>query len=186
MTSLRKLSALGLLASLGCFPAPETLTQEERDALAAEVTAVMTAMTEAMNAHDPERVTEFYTDAPEFVALTCTSFISGGAMYKAMVGPTYGPGRGTTWEQRIVSVQVLSPTAAVVSQAGGSSRAPALFWTKVLVKQEGRWLITYEHQSWPDCSPPPEPHPTLSPVDSIPLDTIPSDSAPLEPGAAPS
>jgi ketosteroid isomerase-like protein len=160
MSAIRTLPALVLLACLGCSPASQTLTEEERAAVTAEVTAAMTAMTEAMNAHDPERVMAFYTDAPEFLALTCTSFISGGATYKAMVSHTYGPRRGTTFEQRVVSVQPLSTTAALVTQAGGSSRAPALFWTRALVKQDDRWIITYEHQSWPGCSPPPEPHPS--------------------------
>jgi hypothetical protein len=66
-------------------------------------------------------------------------------------------------------VQVLSPTAAVALQRGSSSRAPALFWTRVLVKEDGRWVITYEHQSWPGCDPPPAPHPYTAPGDSAGL-----------------
>jgi len=134
-----------------------------------EVTDVMNELLEAMNAHDPDRVVSFYTDAPEFLALTCTSYISGGTTFKALVGPTYGPRRGATFEHRVVRAQALSPTAAVATLSGNSSKVPALFWTRILVKEEGRWLITYEHQSWPGCSEPRAPHPFTPPGDSAGL-----------------
>ncbi len=129
----------------------------------------MTALIQAKNAHDPDRVTSFYSDAPDFLALTCTSYIAGGGTFKARIRPTFGARRGTTFEQQVVAVQVLSPTVAVVSLEGGSSRAPALFWTRVVVKDEGRWVISYEHQAWPGCGEPPAPHPFTSPGDSAGL-----------------
>lgn len=169
MSALHKLVPLLVIPVTACAPGASSLDDAGRKAIADEVTAVMADMTEAMNAHDPERVVAFYTDAAEFLFLGCTQFISGGATFKAMVGPTYGPRRGATFTQRVASVRVLSPTAAVVTQVGGSDRAPALFWTKVLVKEEGRWIITYEHQSWPGCEAPPEPHPATTASDSIGL-----------------
>ena len=151
----------------GCSAAP--LTDAERQAVVDEVTDVMAELNDAMNAHEPERVVAFYSDDPGFLALTCTGFISGGSTFKAMTGPTYGPKRGRTFQQQVVRVQVLSATAAVVSQRGSSSTAPWLFWTRVLSKDSGRWIITYEHQSWPGCSPPVDPHPTTTPSDSAAL-----------------
>jgi len=151
-----------------CRPAP-SFTEAERRAVTSEVTATLNELTEAINDHEPERVAAFYTDAPEFLFLGCTSAVTGGARFKQVVVPTYGPGRGATFEQRVVAVEALSPAAAVALQRGSSTKAPALFWTRVLVRQDGRWVITYEHQSWPDCDPPPAPHPQTTPSDSARL-----------------
>lgn len=175
MSTHRTLAAPLCLFVTACAPSAPVLSGADREAVTAEVTATLAALNDAMNAHEPERVVSFYSDSPEFLALTCTSFINGGAAFKGMVGPTFGPRRGATFEQRVVSVQVLSPTAAVVTQAGSSSRAPALFWTRVLVNEGDGWIITYEHQSWPGCPAPPSPHPA----------TTPGDSAALRPGGAP-
>jgi ketosteroid isomerase-like protein len=152
----KRLLPVALLVS-ACASTPP-FTAADREAVASEIRSTLAELTEAMNDHDPERVVAFYSDAPEFLFLGCTSAITGGARFKQIVVPTYGPGRGATFVQRVARVQVLSPTAAVALQRGSSSRAPALFWTRVLVKEDGRWVITYEHQSWPGCDPPPAPH----------------------------
>jgi ketosteroid isomerase-like protein len=169
LNRIRPLTAGTLLTVGACSTAPATLSDAERQTVVSEVRDVMNELLEAMNAHDPDRAVSFYSDAPEFVALTCTSYITGGTTFKALVSPTYGPRRGATFEHRVVRVQALSPTAAVVSLSGSSSEAPALFWTRVLVKEEGGWLITYEHQSWPGCSEPTAPHPFTTPGDSAGL-----------------
>jgi len=152
-----------------CAPTPASLSDADRAAVVAEVTAALSELTAAMNAHDPEGVIAYYPKDPGFLYLGCTDFITGGATFRRMVAPYYGPGNEVTFEQQIVSVQVLSPTAAVVSQRGSSSEADALFWTQVLVKKDGRWFITYEHESWPDCDPPSAPHPFTAPGDSAGL-----------------
>ncbi len=151
-----------------CVSSPP-LTEADRQALAREVRATLAELTEAINDHETERVAAFYTDASEFLFLGCTSALTGGARFKQVVVPTYGPTRGATFEQRVATVQVLSPTAAVALQYGSSNRASGLFWTRVLVKEGARWVITYEHQSWPDCAPPPAPHPQTTPSDSARL-----------------
>lgn len=163
----KRLLPVALLVS-ACASAPP-FTPADREALASEVRATLAELTEAINDHELERVAALYTDAPEFLFLGCTSAITGGARFKQVVVPTYGPGRGATFVQRVARVQVLSPTAAVALQRGSSSRAPALFWTRVLVKEDGRWVITYEHQSWPGCDPPKQPHPSMAPGDSAGL-----------------
>jgi uncharacterized protein (TIGR02246 family) len=161
-----------LLFAAACAPASTPFTDADREAVAKEVTAVLADLTDAMNSHDGERVAAFYTDNPDFLYLGCTDFITGGATFRRMLAPYYGPGSDVTFEQQIVSIQVLSPTAAAVSQRGSSTKVEALFWTQILVKTDGRWAITYEHESWPGCDPPTSPHPY----------TVPSDSAGLLPG----
>jgi ketosteroid isomerase-like protein len=169
LNRIRPLALATLIGGGACAADSTTLSEAERRAVASEVTGVMDELLEAMNARDADGVASHYTDAPEFLALTCTSYINGGRTFKALTGPTYGPRTGATFEHRVVAVQALSPTAAVVSLSGGSTRAPALFWTRLLVKESGRWLITYEHQSWPGCSEPRAPHPFTSAVDSAGL-----------------
>jgi ketosteroid isomerase-like protein len=166
--SLKRFLPLVLFAA-ACAPAPASLSDADRAAVTAEVTAALTELTAAMNVHDSEAVVAFYLEDPSFLYLGCTDFVTGGATFRRMVAPYYGPGSAVTFEQQIVSVQVLSPTAAVVSQRGGSSEADALFWTQVLVKKDGRWLITYEHESWPGCKAPSAPHPFTAPGDSAGL-----------------
>ena len=163
--SLNRLLPLVLLMA-ACAPAPASVSEADRAAVTAEVTAALTELTAAMNAHDSEGVLGFYPEDPSFLYLGCTNFVTGGATFRQMIAPYYGPGSEVTFEQQIVSIQVLSPAAAVVSQRGGSSEAEALFWTQVLVKKDGRWRITYEHESWPGCNPPKDPHPFTAPGDS--------------------
>ncbi|OGU05039.1 MAG: hypothetical protein A2W29_10455 [Gemmatimonadetes bacterium RBG_16_66_8] len=161
-----------LLSAAACAPASTPLTDAGREAVTNEVKAVLAELTSAMNSRDGEAVVSFYSDSPDFLYLGCTDFLIGGATFRQMVTPYYGPARDVTFEQRIVSIQALSPTVAVVSQRGSSTEAEALFWTQVLVKRDGRWVITQEHESWPGCNPPREPHPF----------TTPGDSASLQPG----
>jgi ketosteroid isomerase-like protein len=165
----RPLALVTLLMTGACAEASPNLSEADRQVIVSEVTGVMDELLGAMNAHDTERVMSFYTDAPEFLALTCTSYITGGRNFKALVGPTYGPRTGATFEQRVVAVQALSSTAALVSLTGSSSKAPSLFWTRILTKRDDRWLITYEHQSWPGCSEPRAPHPYTTAPDSAGL-----------------
>ena len=128
-------------------------------ALAREVEETLGQLTEAMNAHDPERVLGFFTNSEEFLYLGCTDFMLGYRTFSTRVAPFYQNSLEVTFQQDVVRTQVLSPTVAVVALRGGSTEIEGLFWTEVLVKEDGRWLIAHEHASWPGCSPPTDPHP---------------------------
>lgn len=135
------------------------LSEGEVTAITEEVTEAMAELTEAMNSHDPDRVFAFYRQDEEFVYLGCTSTMLGWSAFSPRVGSYYRSAGEVTFEREIITLQVLSGDVAVVAMRGSSTEVPALFWTEVLQRREdGRWLVTYEHESWPGCSVPRGPH----------------------------
>ena len=150
-----------------CTPAPEPmilvegtpLSPEEVASLSQEVSEAVEGLTAAMNSHDPELVFDFYRQDETFFYLGCTDVLFGWGTFSTRVGPYYLNTPGVTFQRELLTIQILSPSAAVASLRGSSTEAEALFWTEVLKKgEDGRWLITYEHESWPDCSTPRGPH----------------------------
>lgn len=153
------LSVALTLLSGACQPQAESFSEAQRAVLAAEVEETLGQLTEAMNSHDPDRVLGYFRNSEEFLYLGCTDFLMGWGTFSSRVGPYYASDSTRSFQQDIVRTQVLSPTVAVVALRGSSSEADALFWTEVLVKENGRWVIAHEHESWPGCSPPSEAHP---------------------------
>jgi hypothetical protein len=151
------LASLSILLTAACDPVP--FDQAQKDAIATEVEETLAGLTEAMNAHDSDRVFAYFRNSEEFLYLGCTDFLIGWDAYSRRAGPYYAANPDATVQQGVVRTQVLSPTVAVVALRGSSTLSEALFWTEVLVKEDGRWVIAHEHESWPGCSPPSEPHP---------------------------
>ena len=142
-----------------CAPGSGSLSQEDVAAITQEVTEAVAGLTEAMNAHDPDRVFAFYRQDEEFFYLGCTSPMVGWGTFSPRVASYYLAAGEVRFDREVVWTQVLSPDVAVVSLKGSSTEAPALFWTEVLQKgANGRWLVTYEHESWPGCPVPRGPH----------------------------
>lgn len=151
---------LAAILSAGCAPGPTPEVEADEAGLTGEVLEALAGLTEAMNSHDPERVFSFYRQDPSFFYLGCTNILYGWDTFSSRVGQYYTMNTDVTFEQEVLSVQILSPTVAVAAMRGSSTEAPALFWTEVLQKDEnGQWLVTYEHESWPGCSAPRGPHP---------------------------
>ena len=101
----------------------------------------------------------FYRQDGAFFYLGCTDILFGWETFSARVGPYYANNTDVTFQQELLSVQILSPTVAVAAVRGSSTEAEALFWTEALQQgEDGRWLITYEHESWPGCPVPRGPH----------------------------
>lgn len=155
---------LCLVLPLGaCAPEPSAFTQEEKAAIAQEVEETLGQLTEAMNSHDQERIFGHFMQSEEFLYLGCTSFLLGFETFSSRIGPFYADNPEVTFQQEVVRIQVLSPAVAVAALRGGSTEAEALFWTEVLVRDEGgQWLIAHEHESWPGCPPPSGAHPLTS------------------------
>ena len=160
-----RLAAILALLPLACDAGSAPLTQTERASIALEVEETLGQLTEAMNAHDSERVMGFFRNSDDFLYLGCTDFMFGWDTFSRLVGRLYSRSEDVTFQQEIVRIQVLSPAVAVVAVRGSSTEAEAegTFLTDVLVREEdGRWLIAHEHESWPGCSPPSDPHPFTS------------------------
>jgi ketosteroid isomerase-like protein len=139
-------------------PAAE-LTDARRDALAAEVNETVDQVFEAMNRHDGEAVMSHYLQSRGFSYAAVTDVKLGYDIYSRIVSPWYGAHPDVTFEHEIVQTEVLSPTTAVALIRGSSTASNFLLWTQVYVKQDGKWLIAHEHESWPMCVEPEAPHP---------------------------
>jgi len=154
---------LVVAALLGACSAPSSSgspTEVDNAAVTEEVMETLAGLTEAMNAHDPERIFAFYRQDPSFRYVGCTSTLFGWDSFSPRIGSYYSTlAPDVTFQQEVLNVQVLGPDVAVATLRGSSTEAEALFWTEVLQRtQDGRWLITYEHESWPDCRTPQGPH----------------------------
>ena len=159
-TTWRLLPAVCIMTA--CTASATPFTDEDRTAVAAEIAGQVAGLTEAMNAGDAERVMGFYSGDADFVYLGCTNHIMGGEIFRQVVSPSYLANAGTVFQQEVVATQVLGPDAAVVSLRGGSSTAPYLFWTQTWQRGEDGWVVTLEHESWPGCPEPRQPHPFTS------------------------
>ncbi len=162
---MRTALALPLMCGVilgACQPSPRSMSEAERATVEEEVRQSLADLVLAMNAHDPEQIFGYFRQTEEFLYLGCTSFLLGWDAYSTRVGSYYKAHPAITFEQEVVEVQVLSPTAAVAAIRGSSTEADALFLTEVLVKEDGAWKITHEHESWPGCPPPSMPHPFTS------------------------
>jgi ketosteroid isomerase-like protein len=142
-----------------CTAPPPAGEDYDEAAIVRAVTEAMDGLTEAMNSHDPDQVFSYYRQDESFFYLGCTDILFGWETFATRVAPFYQFNSEVTFQRELLSIQVLSPTTAVAALRGSSSEAPVLFWTEVLQKNDaGRWLITYEHESWPGCSAPRGPH----------------------------
>jgi len=143
----------------GCSAEPGSLTSAQEAELRAEVAETLSALTEAMNSHDPDAVFSFYRQDETFYYLGCTSVLFGWSTFSSRTRPYYENQTDVTFERELLFTQILEPTVAVAALRGSSTEADALFWTQVLQKNEdGQWLVTYEHESWPGCPAPRGPH----------------------------
>jgi hypothetical protein len=177
-------TGLFLFATLACAPASEELDPDRVQALKLEVQQTLSDLTEAMNRHDPNEVLSYYRSGEEFLYLGCTDVLLGWQAFSVRAGNYYRANPDVVFQQEVIRIQVLSPSVAVAALRGSSSEVEALFWTQVLVKEDGAWGIAYEHESWPGCSPPPVPHPFTTPADTT---TTPADTTDLvssDPGGA--
>ena len=150
---------LAALLPTACTSGPVPLSGDEEVAMMEDVMETLGALTEAMNAHDPEAVFSFYRQDDSFFYLGCTSSLAGWGSFATRVGSFYTFNTEVTFQREVLSIQILSPTVAVAAMRGSSTEIEGLYWTEVLQKDAGgRWLVTYEHESWPGCSVPRAPH----------------------------
>jgi len=146
-------AVLWTLLPLSACVAPSTeLSDVEALAVQEEVTATVDAFVEALNRHDPEEVMSFYAPEADLVRLGCTNIAVGLETIRQRITIYHQQRKDVTFSMEVAYVKPLTATSAVASVRGGTSNTAGLFWSLGMVEQpDGRWLIAYEHQSWPDC-----------------------------------
>ncbi len=155
--------ALYLLAALtlsACQSAARPLTDQQRAALGSEVDSSVTALVDAMNAHDSTAVLAHYAQDERLTYVGVTDVQFGYEAFRRATQQWYATHPDVTVRYQIVQTQVLSPTVAVVVLRGSSTLQPALALTEVLIRaDDGQWRIVHEHESWPESTVTSQPHP---------------------------
>lgn len=152
--------ALAALLTVACVPdgGPVSFSDEDRAAAAAEARAASLALLDALNSHDGDAILAFYDLDDDFTYVACTNFMFGGRGYAGLTRSLHANYDDAGYDMAVQSVRVLGRDVAVVSLQG-TFLAP-LFVTRVLRRNaEGRWLVTWEHESWPGCDEPVRMHP---------------------------
>lgn len=163
MRPLLFLAVLSSLLVVSCQSNPGPLDQERKNAIIREVEETLSGLTQAMNSQEAEEVLGYFRESEEFLYLGCTDYLMGWEAFSRRVGFYYEANPEVEFHQEILRVQVLSPTVVVAALTGGSTKAEALFWTEVLVREADGWKIAHEHESWPGCPAPSSPHPFTVP-----------------------
>jgi ketosteroid isomerase-like protein len=129
-------------------------------AITSEVEAAVGSFFQAMNAHDGDAVIGHYVGPENFLYAGITNVAVDWETWSGQVQAWYRANSDVEFTHELMSIQVVAPTVAVATVRGSSSEAEALLWTQVWAKdaETGRWLITTEHESWPECVDPPRPH----------------------------
>jgi ketosteroid isomerase-like protein len=154
------LAAAGVLGACQQPPQPTAeLTDAQRDAIVSEVNEAVDQIFDAMNSHDSAAVMSHYLHSDDFSYAGVTDYKLGFEIFSRIVSSWYPGHPDVTFEHEILKTAALSPTSAVALIRGSSTTANSLLWTQVYVKQDGKWLIAHEHESWPMCVEPEAPHP---------------------------
>jgi hypothetical protein len=161
-----------VLLTVACTRAPGPLTDAERAAVSREVRETSEALVSALNTHQAEEILAFYALDEDFVYVGCTSVMSGGGLFGTILKSYHRDNPQATYPMSVQSVLVPARDVAVV-QLRGTGAGLDLFTTRVLQREpDGRWLIGYEHESWPGCASPQAPHPGTAAGDTVPMEPI--------------
>ena len=156
-----RIAAAGVLA-LGVAACGNPAAQElDVAGITEEVEGAVASLFEAMNSGDGEAVMAHYQGVGNFLYAGITRTAADFENWSAQARAWYASHPDVEFEHQLLSLQVMAPTVAVTAVQGSSTEAEFLLWTHVWVKDDatGRWLITSEHESWPDCVDPPRAHP---------------------------
>ena len=152
-----------LLALSACRPSSPGGAPTDPEAVESEVRAASLAGVDALNAHDADRILGFYRLDDTFTQVACTAVRSGGPAFANLTRALHTQFKDVFYDMTCVRVQHLGPDAAAVALQG--TMLDPLFVTRVLRKEaDGRWLVVYEHESWPGCPSPVAPHPGTGPA----------------------
>lgn len=145
-----------------CQAGGTTVTDGQRAEIAAQVAQTIDSLFAAMNVGDVDAITSHYRKSDQLMSVTVAQDLKGWEAFSSVTRSFYQQHPDEKFQHRIVQTQVLAPNVAAVTMAGSATSADFLMWTDVLVREEGRWVITLEHESWPGA-PAPSVHPAMEP-----------------------
>ena len=149
----RVLSVLAAAALTAC-QGGNTVSDAQRTAAIGEVSQTVDSLFAAMNAHDPDRLLAHYRKGNDFTYVAVATTMRGWDAFAGMTRAYVAQHPDVTFEHHILQIQVPAPDVAVATIEGSASDAPFLMWTQVYVRENGRWVITLEHESWPGAREP--------------------------------
>jgi hypothetical protein len=162
------LSALAVCLATGACHATSgrELTEARRAAITNEVNQTVDSLFADMNAHDVDRIFAHYRESDDFLYVTVSETMRSWKTFSTVTRSYWAQHPDVTFKHHIVQTQVLAPNVAVVTMEGSATTAPYLTWTQVYVRENGRWVITLENESWPGARPPAPSHPAMEMPDT--------------------
>jgi uncharacterized protein (TIGR02246 family) len=165
MRSTPLMSALAAATAVAaCQPRGATeVTDARRTEITTQVTQVIDSLFTAMNEGDVDAITSHYRKSDDLMQVTVAQTLTGWDNFATVTKQFSTQHPDVKFEHRIVQTQVLAPNVAAVTVAGRATTSEFLMWTDVLVRENGRWVITLEHESWPGARAPVA-HPAMEPA----------------------
>jgi uncharacterized protein (TIGR02246 family) len=142
------------------------ITDAQRTEISAQVAQVIDSLFVAMNQGDADAITSHYRKSGDLMQVSVAETLTGWENFATVTGQFCTQHPDVRFEHRIVQTQVLAPDVAAVTIAGSATTSEFLMWTEVLVREDGRWVITLEHESWPGAR-----APVTHPAMEVPPDT---------------
>ena len=159
----RPLSLLAfLVAATACTAPSQGGSAYDAEAAEAEVRAASLALLGALNDHDADAILAHYLLDDDFTQVVCTEVRVGGSTFAAITRAFHAQFPDAVYDMRVSALRMLGSDVAVVSLEG--TMTGPLFISRVLHRTgDGRWLVAWEHSSWPGCEAPRPPHPGTGP-----------------------
>lgn len=157
--NLRCLAILALPLAACSATDGTVMTDAERGAIADTLTGLMASAYDFTQPDVRERLLSLYPDSGRVVSAAAGRVTTERAALDSAIGTFWqyvGQNMvGPRWEWEDIEVDVLAPTAAVVTASytiphhtpAGRPHTIAGAWTAVFAKRGGRWMIIQEHLS---------------------------------------
>ena len=158
-STMRTMSLMSVLAVAVAAAACRTagtgeITDAQRTEITGQVAQVIDSLFAAMNEGNVEAITSHYRKSGDLMQVSVTETLTGWEGFATVTSQFYTQHPDVKFEHRIVQTQVLAPNVAAVTIAGSATTSEFLMWTDVLIRENGRWVITLDHESWPGARAP--------------------------------
>lgn len=155
MKTIAILLPIGVFISVvGCQPAPQPLTEHQKEAIADTVTQLADDLAAAISSRDASRIANLFADDPYAKYISDGTVIPRDKLEKTLGEFYSGLERlDFTWNRK--EVMVLSPDVATMTTwvvytatpKGGQPTATRAVFTHVYARQDGNWRVVSSHKS---------------------------------------